>query len=376
MKIVKNILIQNDSYKAGRTITVKGLMLHSVGCNQPSASVFLKNWNKSGVEACVHAFIDGNSGTIYQTLPWNHRGWHGGGSSNNTHIGVEMCEPSQIKYTGGASFTCSDKAAARKVAERTYKSAVELFAYLCKQYNLNPLTQICSHHEGYLKGIATNHGDPEHLWKGLGMSYTMDGFRKDVKAAMGGSTSVDTSDTSTTSTYVVKKGDTLTEIAEKYNTTVDELVKLNGIKDKNKITVGQKLKVKDTVSAGSSSTSKNDDIDVDGTWGPNTTKKAQKVFKCATVDGIVSNQPSTNKPYLGACHSSSWQFKSSGYGDGSALIFAIQKKVGATQDGWCGKNCVTKLQEFLKKQKLYTGSVDGSCGTNTVKAFQKWLNKQ
>ena len=65
------------------------------------------------------------------------------------------------------------------------------------------------------------------------MSYTMDGFRKDVKAAMGGSTSVDTSDTST-STYVVKKGDTLTEIAEKYNTTVDELVRLNCIKDKIK----------------------------------------------------------------------------------------------------------------------------------------------
>ena len=29
-------------------------------------------------------------------------GWHGGGSSNNTHIGVEMCEPACIKYTGGA----------------------------------------------------------------------------------------------------------------------------------------------------------------------------------------------------------------------------------------------------------------------------------
>ena len=47
--------------------------------------------------ACVHGFIDGNDGTIYQTLPWNHRGWHGGGSSNNTHIGVEMCEPACIK---------------------------------------------------------------------------------------------------------------------------------------------------------------------------------------------------------------------------------------------------------------------------------------
>lgn len=73
--------------------------------------------------ACVHGFIDGNDGTIYQTLPWNHRGWHGGGSSNNTHIGVEMCEPACIKYTGGATFTCSDTATAKAVAKRTYEAA-------------------------------------------------------------------------------------------------------------------------------------------------------------------------------------------------------------------------------------------------------------
>lgn len=36
-----------------------------------------------------------------------------------------MCEPSCIKYTGGSSFTCSDKATARAVAKRTYESAVE-----------------------------------------------------------------------------------------------------------------------------------------------------------------------------------------------------------------------------------------------------------
>ena len=60
---------------------------------------------------------------------------------------------------------------------------------LCKQYNLNPIADgvIISHREGHSRGIASNHGDPEHLWNGLGMGYTMDGFRKDVKAAMGGS---------------------------------------------------------------------------------------------------------------------------------------------------------------------------------------------
>ena len=187
MKLVESIMTQNPCYKAGRKITVKGLMLHSVGCPQPSASVFIKNWNKSTYNnACVHGFIDANDGTVYQTLPWNHRGWHGGGSSNNTHIGVEMCEPACIKYVGGATFTCSDKPKAIAAVEQTYKAAVELFAMLCEKYGLDPLADgvIVSHKEGYVRGIATNHGDPEHLWTQLGTSYTMDTFRKAVKAEM------------------------------------------------------------------------------------------------------------------------------------------------------------------------------------------------
>ena len=191
MKLVQSILTKNPCYTAGRKITVKGLMLHSVGCPQPKASVFINSWNSPSYNnACVHGFIDGNDGTIYQTLPWDHRGWHcasgSKGSGNDTHIGVEMCEPACIKYTSGANFTCSDTATARAVAKRTYEAAVELFAYLCKQYGLNPTADgvIISHREGHSRGIASNHGDPEHLWNQLGMGYTMDGFRKAVKAAM------------------------------------------------------------------------------------------------------------------------------------------------------------------------------------------------
>ncbi len=189
MKLVQSILTKNPCYTAGRKITVKGLMLHSVGCPQSKASVFINSWNSASYDrACVHGFIDGNDGTVYQTLPWNHRGWHCGGSGNNTHIGVEMCEPACIKYTSGSNFTSSDKAAARAVAKRTYEAAVELFAMLCKQYNLNPVADgvIVSHREGHSRGIASNHGDPEHLWNGLGMGYTMDGFRRAVKAKMDG----------------------------------------------------------------------------------------------------------------------------------------------------------------------------------------------
>ena len=196
MKLVESIMTRNPCYTAGRKITVKGLMLHSVGCPQPRASAFISSWNSPAHDtSCVHGFIDGNDGTVYQTLPWNHRGWHCGsgskGSGNNTHIGVEMCEPACIRYTAGSNFTCSNLTEAKAVAERTYKAAVELFAMLCKKYGLDPLADgaIISHREGHSRGIASNHGDPEHLWTQLGMGYTMDGFRKAVKAAMGGASS-------------------------------------------------------------------------------------------------------------------------------------------------------------------------------------------
>ena len=44
--------------------------------------------------------------------------------------------------------------------------------------------------------------------------------------------------------YTVQKGDTLSNIAIKYNTSVDKIVQLNSIADKNKIYVGQVLKIK------------------------------------------------------------------------------------------------------------------------------------
>ena len=167
MKLVESIMTKNPCYTVGKKIAVKGLMLHSVGCPQPRASAFINSWNRVDyTRACVHGFIDANDGTVYQTLPWDHRGWHGGGVSNNTHIGVEMCEPACIKYTGGATFTCSDTATAKAVAKRTYEAAVELFAFLCSEYDLDPLADgvIVSHAEGYKRGIASNQGDPEHLW--------------------------------------------------------------------------------------------------------------------------------------------------------------------------------------------------------------------
>ncbi len=96
MKLVQSILTRNPCYTAGRKITVNGLMLHSVGCLQPKASAFISSWNSPLHDSsCIHEFIDGNDGTVYQTLASNHRGWHCGSGTrgNNTHIGVEMMRP-------------------------------------------------------------------------------------------------------------------------------------------------------------------------------------------------------------------------------------------------------------------------------------------
>lgn len=199
MTLVKSYLTKNPCYvcnvqKADSRYTTfqqrgpLGLMLHSVGCAQPSAQVFLNTWNNASYNvSCVHGVIDANTGTVYQCLPWNYRGWHGGGSSNNTHVGVEMCESKYIKYDNPndySKFSITDKAKAQADCTRAYKAAVELFASICKEFNLNPMVSIVSHYEGGQQGIASGHGDPEHYWRGLGMSYTMDGFRMDVKRAM------------------------------------------------------------------------------------------------------------------------------------------------------------------------------------------------
>ena len=191
MNLKQNYLTESGCYKAGKRITVKGLMIHSVGCPQPKADVFMKNWNRAEASACVHAIVEPD-GDVYQLLPWDFRGWHCGGSANNTHIGVEMTEPATIKYAGGANWTeTGDGENTKNHVLAAYKCAVELFAHLCQQFGLDPMADgvIISHSEGCKRGIASNHGDVEHLWSEFGLS--MGQFRKDIKAAMEGSTAED-----------------------------------------------------------------------------------------------------------------------------------------------------------------------------------------
>ena len=192
MDLRKCILTKNRCYIEGYDINVKGIMWHSTGANNPNIWRYVQpddgkignnpygtDWNQykpGGISVCVHAFIGkdkyGNVCT-YQTLPWNMRGWHGGGSCNESYIGFEICE---------------DGLNDQDYFNKAYKEACELTAYLCQQFGLNPNGQnvIICHQDGYRLGIATNHGDVYHWFNKFGK--TMDDVRCDVTALINGDT--------------------------------------------------------------------------------------------------------------------------------------------------------------------------------------------
>ena len=187
INIVEAFTTKNKCYQSATPLYPQGIMLHSIGCPQPNAAVMARYYNQyrpNGQSVCVHAFVQ-RDGTVYQTLPWTVQAWHCGGSANSTHIGVEMTEPASIVYTGhGAEWRDLDPAATETHIKGTYAAAVELFAQLCDQFDLDPLADgvIISHSEGRMRGVASAHADPEHLWKPFGL--TMYGFRQDVYKAM------------------------------------------------------------------------------------------------------------------------------------------------------------------------------------------------
>lgn len=188
MEFFTQILTENRCYKAGKTITPRGVMVHSTGANNPQLRRYVpgndtigwnsggNDWNQDNGGICVHGFIgklaDGSVGVV-QTMPWNYRCGHCGsgcrGSANNSHISFEICEDGldDAEYFAGV-----------------YQAAVELTADLCKQYGLDPQADgvVICHSEGHDRGIASNHADVMHWFPRFGKN--MDTFRADVAREM------------------------------------------------------------------------------------------------------------------------------------------------------------------------------------------------
>ena len=169
MKIITRLMTENDCYKAGRKIVPAGITIHSTAEPGKRADSYFEAWNKPSSdpsfhrEVCVHAFLD--DALVMQYLPWNHRGWHAGGADNNDHIGIEICEPEGMIYASEFDIVGYDPAHYRRYFDAVWAQAVALCVYLIREYPTIRVEEIISHDEGWRRGTAGAHHDPEHWWR-------------------------------------------------------------------------------------------------------------------------------------------------------------------------------------------------------------------
>ena len=231
---------QSTCYKGTKKMTVKGVLWHSTGANNPwlkryvqpsdnasdkakwlellGKNTYNNDWNhinrQAGMNCWIGKLADGTVTTV-QTMPWDYRPWGCGsglkGSCNNGWIQFEICE---------------DNLTDKNYFNKVYNEACEITAYLCDMYNLDPhgyqtlngvkVPVILCHQDSYRLGLGGNHGDVYNWFKKHGKD--MDDVRNDVAAIMKRSGNINTipespsisvtpviPDTSATST--IKKND-------------------------------------------------------------------------------------------------------------------------------------------------------------------------
>lgn len=188
-------ITKSDVWTSTRTIAPSGIVLHSTAMPGYGAYAIQQNFNRANRGASIHGCIDDQH--IVQTLPWVKRAGHVGsganGSYNNSHIGIELCEPKGLTYNSNGSVITAYNPPAGYFAA-VWKNAVDLFAYLCKTFGLNPLGKnvIVSHAEAHALGYGDNHADTAHWFRWE--NKTMDDFRQAVHQAMQPSAQPDTPD--------------------------------------------------------------------------------------------------------------------------------------------------------------------------------------
>ena len=212
---------QNPCYKETRKMTVKGILWHSTGANNPNLKRYVQPsdnatdkdmWlttlgvnnykndfnhvkNQIGLNAWIGKLADGTVTTV-QTMPWNYMPWGCGsgvnGSCNDGWIQFEICE---------------DDLTNKKYFDKIYKEACELTAYLCKLYNINPkgnvvkngvsIPTIICHSDANKLGFGSNHSDIYHWFPNFGKN--MDTVRDDVEKLLNSTTKPTTTTNSTSS---------------------------------------------------------------------------------------------------------------------------------------------------------------------------------
>lgn len=199
-------MTQSTWYRNTGVMRPVGVLWHSTGANNPTVKRYVQpsdnapdrarwldvigvntlrnDWNHVTVQSGVNAFVgllaDGTVSTV-QVGDWSKRPWGCGsgrrGSCNDGWIQFEICEDG---LNDPAYFL------------QVYREAVELTAYLCKLYKLDPLGKawlngvsvpvILCHNDAYMLGLGTGHADVNHWLPKFGKS--MQTAREDVAALL------------------------------------------------------------------------------------------------------------------------------------------------------------------------------------------------
>ena len=129
-------------------------------------------------------------------------------------------------------------------------------------------------------------------------------------------------------------------------------------------------------SSNSSSSTSSAKLDVDGYIGIKSTKEWQRQLGCSVIDGLISNQYESNKPYTPNLTSVERNNKH----DGSPMVVKLQKFLnkygyGLDVDGHMGKKTVTAIQKWMRSHLGYKKhAIDGILGINTAANIQNALN--
>lgn len=236
ISVRKNLVAENKrELKCPYSMNAKYITFHNTA-NDASADEEIRYMIGNTSSTSYHFAVDDKE--VVQGIPTDRNAFHCGdgsgvNSGNRTSIGVEVC----YSKSGGAKY---------KAAE---KLAIKFIAQLLKERGWG--VERVRKHQDWSGKYCPHRVLAEDRWEEVKAD-----IAAELKALGGKSTSSSSTKKSAPkasgSTYTVKKGDTLSEIAEKTGVSVAKLQSYNGIKNANKITVGQVLKLK----GGSTSTSK------------------------------------------------------------------------------------------------------------------------
>ncbi len=216
MKIQDNLLVVNKMSRPGYANKgIQKIVVHYVGNPNTTAianrSYFDNLRNQINVYASSH-YIIGLSGEIIRCIPESEVAYHSGNlDMNYKSIGIETCHPDS---TG-------------KFSEITHNSLLELCADICRRYKLDPSADIIRHFDVTGKKCPLYYVNNQTEW---------DKLKQKIKNILNPVLFNE-------KIYVVIRGDNLTKIANKFGASVEGIVKINNIVDKNKIVIGQLLKI-------------------------------------------------------------------------------------------------------------------------------------